>query len=71
MDLIIENQKGEQALVEVKTLAHQEWMEERVSLRQRQRLTRACEWWQIRVQKATVILVAFVFNKQIKVYNLN
>jgi len=71
VDLFIENQKQELALVEVKTLTHLEWMEERVSSSQRQRLIRACEWMQARKDISVTVLVAFVYNKQIKIYNLD
>jgi len=71
LDLLIENQKGELAIVEVKTLLHQEWMEERVSNWQKQRLIRASFWLQEKYQKTCIVLVAFVFNKQIKIYSLD
>lgn len=71
VDLLIENQKNELAIVEVKTLLHQEWMAERVSSRQKQRLVRASFWLQEKNQKPCIVLLAFVYNQQIKIYSLD
>lgn len=71
VDLLIENHKNEIAIVEVKTINQIDWVEERISRHQRQRLIRASLWLQEQRQQTCILLGAFVENKQIKIYLLD